>query len=65
MDLRWPWSTLALAGIAVLTAAACGTYRPQDVKPGRRGVGTALLARAHTRARNLRAVPATPRGCMP
>ena len=34
MDRRWPWSRLALAGIAVLAAAACGTYRPQDVKPG-------------------------------
>ena len=33
MDRRWPRSTLALAGIAML-AAACGTYRPQDVKPG-------------------------------
>jgi hypothetical protein len=34
MDRRWPRSMLALAGIAVLAAAACGTYRPQDVKPG-------------------------------
>jgi hypothetical protein len=34
MGRRWQGSTLALAGIAVLAAAACGTYRPQDVKPG-------------------------------
>ena len=34
MDWRWPWNTLALAGIAVLAAAACGTYRPQDVAQG-------------------------------
>jgi len=34
MDWRLSRSTLALAGIAMLAAAACGTYRPQDVKPG-------------------------------
>jgi hypothetical protein len=34
MDRRWPRSALALASIAVQAAAACGTYRPQAVKPG-------------------------------
>ena len=34
MDRLWPRNTLALAGIVVLAAAACGSYRPQDVKPG-------------------------------
>lgn len=34
MARRWPPRTLTLAGIAVLAAAACGTYRPQDVEPG-------------------------------
>jgi hypothetical protein len=32
MDRRWLRRALALAGIVL--AAACGTYQPQDVKPG-------------------------------
>ena len=34
MERRWPRLPRALAGIALLAAAACGTYRPQDIKPG-------------------------------
>ena len=37
MQRRWPWTLRTLAGLAVLgvlATAACGTYRPQDVRPG-------------------------------